>query len=145
MQVADIAIAPLSEQTGAEVLGVDLTSPVERSMVERFNRALADHGVLVFRNQRLDAEQMFQARRLFGDVYPQKHEHHWLPPAGRAPSRPFDLERRPSLERNGICAWQWLAYRPHQRASAAQGDHALRRPIARSRRRHAILQPRPRL
>jgi len=76
MQVADIAIAPLSEQTGAEVLGVDLTAPVERSMVERFNRALADHGVLVFRDQRLDAEQMFQASRLFGDVYPQKHEHH---------------------------------------------------------------------
>ncbi len=76
MQAADIAIAPLSEHTGAEVLGVNLATPVERAMVERFNRALADHGVLVFRDQRLDAEQMFAASRLFGDVYPQKNQHH---------------------------------------------------------------------
>jgi taurine dioxygenase len=76
MPVVDIAISPLGEHTGAEVLGVDLTAPVERAMAARFGRALADHGVLVFRDQRLDAEQMFQSSRLFGDVYPQKHEHH---------------------------------------------------------------------
>jgi taurine dioxygenase len=76
MPVVDIASSPLGEHTGAEVLGVDLTAPVERAMAARFGRALADHGVLVFRDQRLDAEQMFQSSRLFGDVYPQKHEHH---------------------------------------------------------------------
>src|SRR5450432_1424744 len=79
-QVADIAIAPLSEQTGAEVVGVDLTASGERSMVERFNRALADHGVLVFRDQRLDAEHMFQASRLFGDVYPHGSTKRDMPP-----------------------------------------------------------------
>ena len=63
-------IAPLSEHTGAEVRGIDLTEPVDEVVQARLNRAFVDHSVLVFRGQHLTPRQLLEAVCLFGEPFP---------------------------------------------------------------------------
>jgi taurine dioxygenase len=72
-------ITPLSEHTGAEVRGIDLSQPVDASLRERLNRAFVQHSVLVFRNQLLSPQQLFAAVQLFGEVFPQHNTRFALP------------------------------------------------------------------
>ncbi len=64
---------PLSEHTGAEVLGIDLTAPVDAPAKEALNRAFSDHHVLVVRDQHLSAPQLAQAVELFGEIFRQQN------------------------------------------------------------------------
>jgi taurine dioxygenase len=77
--VQDCTIAPLSEHTGAEVNGVDLTRPVDAALRARLNRAFVEHSVLVFRDQRLSPPQLLAAVQLFGEVFPQHNTRFALP------------------------------------------------------------------
>ena len=72
-------ITPLSEHTGAEVRGVDLTQPIDAVLRERLNRAFVDHSVVVFRDQHLSPRQLLDAVQLFGDVFPQHNTRFALP------------------------------------------------------------------
>ena len=72
-------IAPLSDHTGAEVRGVDLTQPVDPGLREQLNRAFADRSVLVFRDQKLDPQQVLAAVQLFGEVFPQHNTRFAIP------------------------------------------------------------------
>jgi taurine dioxygenase len=54
-RLMDYSIAPLSEHTGAEVRGIDLTEPVDGAVQARLNRAFIEQSVLVFRDQHLEA------------------------------------------------------------------------------------------
>jgi len=76
---ADYTIAPLSEHTGAEVLGLDLREPVDADTSARLNRAFVEHSVLVIRGQRLEPAQLLTAVRLFGEVFPQHNTKFALP------------------------------------------------------------------
>jgi alpha-ketoglutarate-dependent taurine dioxygenase len=67
----EYTIAPLSEHTGAEVRGIDLTEPIEATVKTRLNRAFVDRSVLVFRDQHLAPHQLVQAVGLFGEIFPQ--------------------------------------------------------------------------
>ena len=67
----DCTITPLSEHTGAEVHGVDLVRPVDAALRARLNQAFVRHSVLVLRNQHLSPQQLLDAVRLFGEVFPQ--------------------------------------------------------------------------
>ena len=69
----------LSEHTGAEVRGVDLTQPMDAAMRERLNRAFVEHSVLVFRDQHLSPQQLLDAVQLFGEVFPQHNTRFALP------------------------------------------------------------------
>ena len=75
----DYAIAPLSEHTGAEVRGVDLTEPVDKLMQARLNRAFVDRSVLVFRDQHLTPQQLLEAVGLFGEPFSQHNSRFALP------------------------------------------------------------------
>ena len=75
----DYTIAPLSEHTGAEVLGVDLTEPVDKLVQARLNRAFVDRSVLVFRDQHLTPQQLLEAVGLFGEPFPQHNSRFALP------------------------------------------------------------------
>ncbi len=75
----EYAITPLSEHTGAEVCGIDLTRPVDQMTRERLNRAFVDHSVLVFRDQHLTPHQLLAAVGLFGEVFPQHNSRFALP------------------------------------------------------------------
>jgi taurine dioxygenase len=63
-QVFDIR--PLAGQVGAEIVGLDLTRPLNEADFARVHRAHLDHHVLVFRDQRISPEQQISFSRRFG-------------------------------------------------------------------------------
>jgi taurine dioxygenase len=72
-------ITRLSEHTGAELRGIDLRQPVDAALRARLNQAFVDHSVLVFRDQHLSPQQLLDAVRLFGEVFPQHNTRFALP------------------------------------------------------------------
>ncbi len=77
--IEDCTITPLSDHTGAEVRGVDLTWPMDAVMRERLNQSFVRHSVLVFRDQHLSPQQLLNAVQLFGEVFPQHNTRFALP------------------------------------------------------------------
>jgi taurine dioxygenase len=75
----DYTITPLSEHTGAEVLGIDLSEPLDEVARERLNRAFIERSVLVFREQHLSPHQLVAAVGLFGEIFPQHNSRFALP------------------------------------------------------------------
>jgi alpha-ketoglutarate-dependent taurine dioxygenase len=73
------AITPLSEQTGAEVRGIDLARPVDDATRARLNEAFVERSVLVLRDQHLTPHQLLAAVGLFGEVFPQHNSRFALP------------------------------------------------------------------
>ena len=53
---------------GAKVTGVDLTQPLDRTTVDALKQAHAEHGVLVFPNQVISAEDLKRFGRYFGEL-----------------------------------------------------------------------------
>ncbi len=72
-------ITPLSDLTGAEVRGIDVSQPIDAATRDRLNRAFVEHGVLVLRDQALSAPQLLAAVQLFGDVFPQHNTRFAVP------------------------------------------------------------------
>jgi taurine dioxygenase len=58
---------------GAEISGVDISSPLSEDIVTRLRQALLEHLVIFFRDQRLDPQQLLAFARQFGEpmAYPQ--------------------------------------------------------------------------
>jgi len=75
----DAVITYLTDHTGVEVRGIDLTAPIDDEARSRLNRAFVDRGVLVIRGQTLSPRQVLEAVRLFGDVFPQHNTRFALP------------------------------------------------------------------
>jgi taurine dioxygenase len=67
--MAVITVSPLSPHVGAEVHGVDLGRPLDGAGFETVHRALLDHGVIFFRDQRLTIEQQKAFGRRFGELH----------------------------------------------------------------------------
>ncbi len=72
-------IRPLSEHTGAEVLGIDLTVPIDARTKSDLNCAFVDHHVLVVRDQHLKPQQVVTAVELFGDIFRQQNTRFSIP------------------------------------------------------------------
>ena len=72
-------IAPLSEHTGAEIRGIDLTEPIDDLVQVRLNRAFVDHSVLVFRDQHLTPDRLIEVVGLFGEIFAQHNSRFALP------------------------------------------------------------------
>ncbi|MPY76190.1 MAG: TauD/TfdA family dioxygenase [Alphaproteobacteria bacterium] len=72
-------ITPLSDHTGAEARGVDLSRPVDAETRQRLNRAFVESSVLVIRGQSLTASQLLGGVQLFGDVFQQHNSRFALP------------------------------------------------------------------
>jgi taurine dioxygenase len=77
--MADCTITRLTDHTGAEVRGVDLTRPIDDALRARLNQAFVDHSVLVLRDQHLSPQQLLDAVQLFGEVFPQQDKKFALP------------------------------------------------------------------
>jgi taurine dioxygenase len=75
----DVTISKLTEHTGAEVRGIDLTAGIDPETREQLNQAFVDRSVLVIRGQTLSPQQLLDAVRLFGDVFPQHNTRFALP------------------------------------------------------------------
>jgi len=61
-------ILPLSDATGAEVIGLDLTQPLDEITKETVHQALLTHLVLVFRDQKLTKPQQIAFSEQFGTL-----------------------------------------------------------------------------
>ena len=67
MSAKPFQLQPLSPACGAEVSGIDLTRADEPAM-QAVRAALAEHGVLFFRDQRFTPPQQLDVTRRFGPV-----------------------------------------------------------------------------
>lgn len=65
---ATMKITKLKEQIGAEVTGIDLREPIDAATRQRLNEAVAEHVVLVIRDQQFTAAQYQAAAELFGEL-----------------------------------------------------------------------------
>jgi taurine dioxygenase len=67
-QPQSFEIRPFSGAVGAEIIGLDLTRPVNAEDFTQIHRAHLDHHVLVFRDQRITPEQQISFSRRFGEL-----------------------------------------------------------------------------
>lgn len=75
--MTSFTITPLTDHTGAEVVGLDFTQPIDPEARAALNQAFVDHHVLVMREQRFAPDQFISAVQLFGELQPHdKKEHH---------------------------------------------------------------------
>ena len=70
MRERRLRIRPYSSAIGAEVLGVDLSRPLDDRTWEEMHRAFLDHLVLFFRDQHLPPERHAAFSRRFGELEP---------------------------------------------------------------------------
>src|SRR5688572_17784734 len=63
-----IQLHRLSYALGAEVIGVDLTRPLNDETAHKLNKAFIDHLVLLFRGQEITQDQQIALTRCFGEV-----------------------------------------------------------------------------
>jgi taurine dioxygenase len=61
-------VAPLADHTGAEIVGLDFTRPIDGETGAILGRAFAKHHVLVMRDQHFTPVQFKAAARLFGEL-----------------------------------------------------------------------------
>jgi taurine dioxygenase len=66
---ATIAVDRLTPVIGAEISGVDLAAPIPGAQMDELRRALAEHLVIFFRDQRIAPIQQLEFGRLFGDLH----------------------------------------------------------------------------
>ncbi|MCF5559264.1 TauD/TfdA dioxygenase family protein, partial [Pseudomonas syringae] len=59
-------IRPLPGSVGSEIIGLDLSLPVNDEDFARIHRAHLDHHVVVFRDQRITPQQQIAFSRRFG-------------------------------------------------------------------------------
>jgi taurine dioxygenase len=64
----DFEIRAFTQPLGAEVLGLDLSRPLNAQDFARIHRAHLDHHVLVFRDQRITPQQQVDFSRRFGPL-----------------------------------------------------------------------------
>ena len=72
-------IRPMTDHTGAEVLGIDLARPVSDEAKKALNQAFVRHSVLVIRGQSLAPPEVLAAVELFGTAFPQHNTKFALP------------------------------------------------------------------
>jgi len=64
-----IAVRPLTPVIGAEIEGLDLSGELTNQQFDEVHRALLEHQVLVFRDQKLNAEEHKAFGRRFGKLH----------------------------------------------------------------------------
>lgn len=75
----DYTVTPVTRHTGAEIRGLDLRQVNDAATADRLRRIVADRGMIVFRDQKLDAPSFQRAVELFGVIMPQTVQRFTLP------------------------------------------------------------------
>ncbi|WP_311294970.1 TauD/TfdA family dioxygenase [Xanthomonas sp. WCS2018Noco2-18] len=68
VQTSGVRIVPFDAPLGAEVIGLDLSQPLDAATFARIHQAHLDHHVLVFRDQRITPAQQVDFSRRFGPL-----------------------------------------------------------------------------
>ena len=66
--VSSVGFLPTSGNTGREVHGIDLASPISDELVHEIQSQLGQHGLLVFRNQAVSEAEQLDFTRRFGET-----------------------------------------------------------------------------
>ena len=75
--MVSFTVTPLTDHTGAEVIGLDFTKPIDTETRATLNHAFAEHHVLVMRDQHFTPEQFKAAAQVFGELHQHdKKERH---------------------------------------------------------------------
>ncbi len=75
--MTSFAIMPLTDHTGAEVVGIDFRESIDADVRAALNEAFVAHHVLVMRDQHFSPDDFKAAVRLLGELQPHdKKEHH---------------------------------------------------------------------
>jgi taurine dioxygenase len=77
--MASFSIAPLTDHTAAEVVGIDFTQPIDPATQSTLNRAWAKYHVLVMREQHFSPEDFKRAATVFGELLPHHNKDHRVP------------------------------------------------------------------
>jgi taurine dioxygenase len=72
-------ITPLTGHTGAEVVGLDFTQPIDAEARAALNDAFAEHHVLVMRDQHFGPEEFKVAAQVFGELQQHDKKEHHIP------------------------------------------------------------------
>jgi taurine dioxygenase len=72
-------ITPLTGHTGAEVVGLDFTQPLDTDTRGTLNEAFAEHHVLVMRDQHFAPGQFKTAAQVFGELQQHDKKEHHIP------------------------------------------------------------------
>src|SRR5690349_24581481 len=72
-------IAAITDHTGAEVRGLDLSRPVSPESRQALRAAFVKHHVLAIRDQSLSPAELLQAVALLGEIFPQHNSRFALP------------------------------------------------------------------
>lgn len=100
-----VAIRPLSAALGAEVLGADLSRPLDAGDAAEIYRAFLSHHLLCLRGAPLSARAFYEAARNFGEPDTEVTRSHWVdgaPEISRLDSsyrKPEDKPEDPRLNR----------------------------------------------
>jgi taurine dioxygenase len=76
---APLQFKPLTKYIGCEVSGIDLREPVPQAAGEAIYRTWLDYGVLLFRDQQLEQEDLIRVTGIFGEFAPLGRPKHTLP------------------------------------------------------------------
>ena len=68
--MTSFTITPLTGHTGAEVVGLDFTKPIDEASRAALNEAFVEHHVLVMRDQHFSPDAFMAAVQLFGELQP---------------------------------------------------------------------------
>ena len=72
-------IAAITDHTGADVRGLDLSAPVGEAARQALREAFVAHHVLAIRDQSLSPSQLLRAVTLLGEIFPQHNTRFALP------------------------------------------------------------------
>jgi len=69
MRNSQIEVRPIAGSIGAEIHNVDVSQDLDAATIADIRKALLDHCVIFFRNQKLDAERHKAFTRRFGEIF----------------------------------------------------------------------------
>jgi taurine dioxygenase len=69
MRNSRIEVRPIAGSIGAEIHNVDVSEDLDEATIGDIRKALLDHCVIFFRNQKLDAERHKAFTRRFGEIF----------------------------------------------------------------------------
>jgi taurine dioxygenase len=69
MRNSQIEVRPIAGSIGAEIHNVDVSQELDDAIIADIRKALLDHCVIFFRNQKLDAERHKAFTRRFGKIF----------------------------------------------------------------------------
>ena len=100
MTYKKIEVEPLSPIIGAEVSGIDISKPLDEDVLREVNKALLDHQVIFFRDQKMSLER----HKAFGLNFGSLHIH---PTAAKIEGHPEILTIHADENSKAVAGMKW--------------------------------------